>query len=467
MQSSPTGPSAVQGRARGVLPTIGGPYFALAALFSMNLLNYVDRYTFFGVGKQITEGLHISKFQYGVLSVSFMVVYTIVSPMVGWMGDRYSRRGLIATGVGLWSLATVGSAFSRGFNDMFFWRALLGVGEATYGVIAPALLADLFPPKHRGRVMGLYFLALPLGGGFGYVIGGKVASVWDWRAAFLVVGIPGILAALAGLMLHDPGRGASEGKTALGKAERPKMNDYLDLFRTPTFLFNTFGMAAVTFATGALAAWASIFYQEVRGMDLTDANNWIGGMTLLAGLVGISLGTWMADRLLRFTRRAYLLMAFAAVAIAIVPGTIGLLDANRTTSLSFLFVSMILLASVLGPCNTVTANVVPANRRATGYAVSIFLVHVFGDITSPVFIGAIATLFGKPWVVNSPVGRLLDTIGARPVGETNLTIGMLSVVPVLALGSLLLFLGSRHLPRDQERARLSGALDDGDPVIGH
>ena len=139
MQSSSTDPSVVPGRTRSCLPTIGGPYFALAALFSMNLLNYVDRYTFFGVGT-IIEGLHIDEVEYGILSVAFMVVYTIVSPMIGWMGDRYSRRVLLATGVGIWSLATVGTAFSRHFYDMFFWRALLGVGEATYGVIAPRCL---------------------------------------------------------------------------------------------------------------------------------------------------------------------------------------------------------------------------------------------------------------------------------------------------------------------------------------
>src|SRR5690606_32527157 len=113
---------------------------------------------------------------------------------------------------------------------------LLGVGEATYGVIAPALLSDLFPPNRRGRVMGLYFLALPLGGALGYGIGGSVADAWNWRAAFWVVGLPGLLAAFAGLMIHDPGRGASEGRTDRQQAP-PQLRDYLDLFRTPTFLY--------------------------------------------------------------------------------------------------------------------------------------------------------------------------------------------------------------------------------------
>ena len=121
-----------------------------------------------------------------------MIVYTIVSPLMGWLGDRYNRRRLLAFGVGLWSVATVGTAFARGFYDMFFWRALLGVGEASYGIIAPALLADLFPPKHRGRVMGLYFLALPLGGAIGYGDRRLLRRACDWRIAFWVVGFPGL-----------------------------------------------------------------------------------------------------------------------------------------------------------------------------------------------------------------------------------------------------------------------------------
>ena len=156
---------------------------------------------------------------------------------------------------------------------MFFWRALLGVGEASYGVIAPALIADLFPPEKRGRAMGVYYLALPLGGRSAMRIGGWVGQDWGWPTAFFVVGLPGLLAALAGLVIIDPGRGASEGKSYAGKADRPRLSEYLELFKTPTFVFNTAGMAAVTFATGAYAAWGSTFYQTVRGMSMKEAGS--------------------------------------------------------------------------------------------------------------------------------------------------------------------------------------------------
>jgi MFS transporter, Spinster family, sphingosine-1-phosphate transporter len=439
----------------------GARLFALAVLFSMNLLNYVDRYSFFAVGTHIQSDLHIDHADYGELSASFMVVYTLVSPVMGWLGDRYHRRRLLAAGVGLWSLATVGTAFSHGYWDMFFWRALLGVGEASYGVIAPALLSDLFAREHRGRVMGAYYLALPLGGALGYVTGGWIADAWHWRAAFWVVGLPGLVAAAAGLWIVDPGRGASEGVSSTDKPKPLVVADYLAILKTPTFLYNTAGMAAVTFTTGAYAVFGSTFYQTVRGMTAKEAGFWIGGMTAVAGLVGIAAGTWLADALLRFTRRAYLVMAFAVVLAAIGPGMVAILDPERRSSLTMLFFAMLLMATVLGPCNTVIANVVPANRRAAGFAAYIFLIHLFGDISSPIFIGRVSVLFGKASVAGSPIGRAMASLGATPVGGTNLTVGMLSVIPVLALGAVFFLLGSRHLPEDQDRARAAGGADLG------
>ncbi len=469
MSSSDTGPAIASGPGRRAFPSIKSPYFALVALFSMNLLNYVDRYVFFSSGPAISKQLHFSDTQFGYLSVSFMVVYTIVSPLMGVLGDRYSRRKLLSFGVALWSLATVGTAFASGFYDMFFWRALLGIGEASYGIIAPALLSDLFAPKYRGRVMGLYFLALPVGGAIGSGIGGLFSTYSDWRLAFWVVGIPGLLASVAGLLMHDPGRGASEGKTS-GKADRPNLADYLSILRTPTFVFNTAGLAAVTFALGGYAVWAVTFYERVRGMDGAQASLWVAIITAIAGLLGISLGTVAADLLVRFTRRGYLIWASLAVAIA-VPCIVGaILEPDRRISLTYLFVASIMMASVLGPSNTVTANVVPANRRAAGYGLCIFLVHLFGDISSPLLMSYVSEWFGMPLIAASRIGQWLESIGAEPTdsptGPSNLTAAMLAVVPMLALGGLFFLRGSKYLPADQEKARQAGGGDPlGEPLL--
>ena len=438
----------------------------------MNLLNYVDRYVFFSVKELIAADLKLDDGRLGVLDIAFMVVYTLASPLVGWMGDRYSRTRLMCFGVGLWSVATLGTASARDFPQMFFWRALLGVGEASYGIIAPTLLADLFSPRHRGRVMGLYFLALPLGGALGYGVGGYVGQHASWWAAFLVVGMPGLFLAAAGMFIRDPGRGASEGGPAVTRADRPTTGEYLSLFRNRSFLLNTAGLAAVTFATGAYAAWGAVFYQRVRDMSPRDSGLYLGGMSAVAGLAGILLGTWAADAFQKLTRRAYMLWPAFAVTLALPFAASAMLIPDRFTSLALLFGASVLLASVLGPSNTVTANVVPANRRAAGFALSIFLIHLFGDISSPLLIGLVSKHFGRADVAASGLGQALASAGIRPVsspggGMTNLSLGMLAVVPMLMLGGLFFFLGSRSLPADQDRARQAGGDDPPSPAFFH
>jgi MFS family permease len=344
---------------------------------------------------------------------------------------------------------------------------LLGLGEASYGSIAPALIADLFPIKERGRAMGVYYLALPVGTALGYILGGSIADHFGWRAVFFVVGMPGLLAALAGLVIMDPGRGASEGTAGARYVERPGLKEYLVLFKTPTFLYNTAGMAAVTFATGAYAAWGSTFYQRVYGLSAKDAGVWIGMLLVCAGILGILLGMFLPDLLRKVTRRAYLLLAAVAVLIAAPLAVVGILDHDYKVSLGFLFGASVLLSMVLGPCNTVTANVVPANRRAAGYASFIFLIHLFGDISSPILLGWISEYFGEPEVAASSIGRFFASIGALPVdtpdGMTNLSVAMLSVVPILLLGCIFFILGSRHLPHDEDEARIASGGDE----IGH
>ncbi len=506
MTHSSPGPS-VAGLSPALPAMARGALFALGVLFSMNLLNYVDRYVFAAVGPAIMRDIEPDPEKFGYLGSSFMIVYTIVSPLVGWLGDRYSRRKILAFGVGLWSVATAGTAFAANSGQMLLARALLGVGEASYGVVAPTLLADLFAPRLRGRVMGLFYLALPVGTAIGYGLGGSVQAIttahaeaitrwaggvglgpiaWTlhgWRAAFWVVGIPGLVLAMAGLLIRDPGRGASEGKDH-SRGPKPTAADYLAIVKTPSFLLNTGGMAAVTFTIGAYGHWMPTFFQYVHKTRPQD-NLLIGVPLAVAGIVGVLLSMWLPDKLLKTTKRAYMLWAGSAVLLAIPFGTMGLLSPSKYVALGFLFVASVLLTSCLGPCNTITANVVPSNRRAAGFALSIFLLHLLGDIPSPPLIGRLSRELAEPAALASPMGKFFESIGARPAeppaiegakaaadvhgatGPRNFTAGMLLIIPVLIAGSLCFLIGSKFLPADQDRARAAGGGDDGGGVPIH
>ena len=437
----------------------------------MNLLNYIDRYSFFAVGTQIKRDLTIDDKWFGVLGGSFMIVYTLMSPLMGWLGDRYNRRMLLAGGVGLWSLATVGTAFSTDFYHMFFWRALLGVGEASYGVIAPALLADLFAVEKRGRAMGIYYLALPIGTALGFIIAGRVCLDWGWPAVFFVVGLPG---------LARGRRRAGSSSTRARCLRRQEVRRQ--------------GRAAQAPRLCRALQDAHLRLQHARdgrGHVRHRSLRRLGQDLLSAGPGDVAEGRQRLHRrparhrrpgrhrAIHLPRRpaaevhaAGLSALASVVVIASVPlGIAGILDPERTSSLSLLFAASVLMAMVLGPSNTVTANVVPANRRAAGYALFIFLIHLLGDISSPILLGWISDLFGSTAVVSSALGKLLLSIGAGPTADesgqlTNLTVAMLAVGPVLLLGGILFLIGSRHLPGDMDRiaSNKDQAADDPDSL---
>src|SRR5437764_11715999 len=185
--------------------------YALAVLTFINLFNYLDRWVVAAVVESIKKSeLHLSDTQLGFIGTGFIVVYTLTSPLFGALGDRKSRPPLIALGVAVWSVATSLAGFARGFLSLFVARSTVGVGEAAYGTIAPALLADSFPIERRGRVLSVFFAAIPIGSAAGYILGGLVDQHFGWRAAFWIAGAPGLLLALLVLAVKDPPRGAHD-----------------------------------------------------------------------------------------------------------------------------------------------------------------------------------------------------------------------------------------------------------------
>ncbi len=151
----------------GTGPPAGAPprwaMTTFAVLFVMNLLDYLDRNVLMSIQPQIKGEFHISNAQWGLLTSIFLVSYSVVSPVMGWLGDRYRRNWLLGLGVGLWSLATIGSGLARSYEQLALARSFLGIGEATYGVIAPTILLDLFARHQRSRLMSAFYLAMPLG----------------------------------------------------------------------------------------------------------------------------------------------------------------------------------------------------------------------------------------------------------------------------------------------------------------
>src|SRR5947208_16342271 len=195
----------------GSTPVARTARFGLAVLTLINLFNYLDRWIVAALAESMKHSeLHLSDTQLGLLMTGFLVVYMLAAPVFGVLGDRRSRPRLLGLGVGIWSIATALGGLASSYVGLFAARAAVGIGEAAYGTISPALLADYFPRKRRGRVLAIFFAAIPIGSALGYIVGGLVDHYYGWRQAFFVAGIPGLVLALLVLRLYDPPRGAQD-----------------------------------------------------------------------------------------------------------------------------------------------------------------------------------------------------------------------------------------------------------------
>lgn len=363
--------------------------YALAILTFINLFNYIDRFVISAVVEPIKHELGLSDTQLGLVSAGFIIVYTIASPLFGMIGDRRKRPPLIALGVAIWSIATALGGFARGFWTLFISRSAVGVGEAAYGTIAPALLADQFPYERRGRIMAIFFAAIPIGAAAGYMLGGFVYGLYGWRAAFWIAGAPGLLLSLLILLVRDPPRGQHD--THSPHAARISMlSGYRNLFRNGPYMLTVLGYAAYTFALGGLAFWMPAFLQRARGMTLGEASVTFGGIAVVTGFVGTFLGGWLGDLFLRRTKQSYLWVSGIATLLAAPLTFIGLTSHDKGVYLTAIVIAEVLIFMCTGPVNTAILNAVSPMERATAVGLSVFLMHLLGDIPSPPLIGALS-----------------------------------------------------------------------------
>jgi MFS family permease len=429
---------------------------ALAALFAMNLLNYIDRYILAAVLDPIqhTLGMEGEDAAAGLLATAFLLSYALFSPIMGWLGDRMTRKYLLAAGVGVWSLATFGSGLATTYSHLLLARSVMGIGEATYAVIAPTMIADLFPRDRRSRALAIFYVAIPVGSALGYVVGGLVAYWWGWREAFYVVGLPGLVVAFAALAIREPKRGATEDvdEAARRRADSAPVprRAYLTLARNRSYVYNTLAAAMFTFAFGGLQYWTPKFLTakwteaavevraaagapaapeevvEIRRVAARDANLGLGAAVVLSGLVGTVVGGTLGDRLAGRVRGAPfkvaglgLLGSVPLVALALtLPGKIEVF-ASICAGLTFAFLSM-------APSNAIIVNVTVPRMRAAAFAVNILIIHLLGDIPSPPVMGLVSEWTGT------------------------LFWGMALTLPALVASGLLYLRGARHLDADQE-----------------
>jgi len=367
---------------------------ALSALTALNGLNYLDRYVAAAALPLILSSLSLSDAEGGLLQSLFIVTYALACPVAGWLGDRRRRLPLIASGVFVWSLATVGSGLAPTYALLLLARAVTGVGEASYGVITPSLLADCYPPERRAQALSVFYAAIPVGSALGYIVGGAIGAAHGWRAAFLVAGAPGATLAFLLLLLEEPRRGSQDAGSVSGSVPVGLGASLRALATRRSYLVNTVAQILYTFALGGLATWMPTYFVRERGLPLATASSTFGALLVVAGFVGTLLGGRLSAGVARRHAAADFVVAGVSLAISIVFTTAAIVAPEPAIFWSAMFVALVLLFMNIGPLNAAMANVLPAELRAFGFAVTTMAIHLLGDAISPWLIGVASDQVG-------------------------------------------------------------------------
>jgi MFS transporter, Spinster family, sphingosine-1-phosphate transporter len=395
---------------------VAGATTALVLLTALNFVNYIDRYILPGVQEQIKGEFHLSDEHIGTLTFWFMIAYMFTSPITGWLGDRFPRKPMIVIAALFWSGINFLTATVHSYDSLNVRHAALGVGEASFGIFAPALLADFYPEDQRNRVLTIFNVAIPVGAALGYLVGGTVGEHYGWRMSFIVSAVPGvIIALLIAFFMKEPARGASQHEKA--KLEKGAV---LSLLKNKAYLASILGYAAVTFSLGGISWWMPSFLQRVDGRSQSSAAYIMGAITVVTGLGGTITGGAIAQRWSRTNSKALYLVPALSSALAVPPSLLCFFGPHSLT-LYGLGAAIFLIFLGTGPVNAATLNAVRPEVRATAMAGQLFIIHALGDAISPRIIGAVSD-------------------------RSNLSIGLGSTLITMLLAAVIFFLGSRYAP---------------------
>jgi MFS family permease len=417
---------------------------AVALLLFINLMNYVDRQVLAAVEVKIGQefkaaGREISDDWMGFLATAFLLSYMFAAPIFGRLADRISRWKIVAMGVFVWSLASGASGLAESYTALLITRMFVGIGEAAYGPTAPTIISDLYPVERRGSVLAWFYMAIPVGSAIGYVWGGQLAELpgWGWRWAFYLSAPPGIALAVWALLMREP--------SAASQSDRPRSepetrsspwSDFKILIRTPSYVFNTLGMTAMTFALGGVAFWIPRYVSVYRQAgDLSDVTWKFGVITVLAGLTATLSGGYLGDKLRNRFSGSYFLVSGIGMILGL-PLFLGFMYAPFPYAWGLVFLAEFCLFFNTGPTNTILANVTHPSIRASAFAINILIIHAFGDAISPYLIGFL---------------NRISTTEATPNGDMNFSFGA-TVSAAIFLSGVFWIMGAKHLARDTELA---------------
>ena len=407
----------------GYLFSTGYTNYIFVLLFLLYMFDYLDRTVVSSMFTYMEKDWGLTHKQCGLLVSSVYWAIVLITFPVSILVDRWSRRKTIGVMAVLWSLATALCAFTGNFMQLLLARMLIGVGEAGYAPGGTAMIAGLYPQEKRSQMIGIWNASIPLGTALGMALGGLIASTLGWKHAFGLVAIPGFIVAILFFFLKDyktvglnlPKSGKQEEKTTRSAI----INEFL---QKPSFIYTSFGMAAVIFVTTSLWTWLPKYFQESIGLNEKQAG-FRGGIVLFLAIIGGPIGGFLTDRWRKHNIRARLLFPTLTTSLSAILLFIAL---NFTSGISQFIVLLVFGISVTAFASAViavTQDVIHAGLRAVSYSIAVVVQNLLGASTAPVIIGA-----------------LYDKWGIQEA--------MLVLPFVLMAGAILFYLGSRYYESD-------------------
>ncbi|XP_026480596.1 protein spinster-like isoform X2 [Ctenocephalides felis] len=459
----------------------------------INLINYMDRYTMAGILGDIQSYFSIGDDQGGLLQTVFVISYMVFAPLFGYLGDRYNRKIIMASGVFLWSLTTLLGSFMNNFGFFITFRALVGVGEASYSTIAPTIISDLFAKDIRSKMLALFYFAIPVGSGLGYIAGSAMAHIGgSWHWALRVTPALGLVAVILIKFIQDPVRGHSEQSMDLEPTSYT--DDLKSLLKNRSFMLSTAGFTCVAFVTGALAWWGPKFIHSGmilqpgnRDVTINDVSFKFGIVAMLAGVTGVPLGSLIASRLRPLYPSCDPLICATGMLVAAPLLYFAAITPGYNTNLCFalMFFGQVSMNMNWPLVADMLLYVVIPTRRSTAEAFQILISHTFGDAGSPYLIGVISEAL-KPLLSPSGVAvtasaLLLNTQSESSIDKISLVekysnynssdysldgpnfrsmqYALFTTSFVEVLGGLFFLLTAVYITRDRSKAEM--AVEDG------
>ena len=421
----PTEPDAISGSAR------SRPNLVLAMLLAVYIFNFVDRQILAILAAPIQADLGLDDASMGLLGgIAFAVLYSTLAVPLAWLADRTSRSWVIAGSLVVWSVFTALTGLAYSFGQIFLARLGVGIGEA--GGVAPsyAVIGDHFPSHRRAFALSIYSLGIPLGSAAGVLAGGYIASRIDWRAAFLAVGLAGVvLAPVFKFVVRDRPRPAPARSTeSAGTGEFWSVARLLG--RKTSFWLLSFGAASSSMCGYGLAFWLPSLLQRSFGLDLVETSHFIGAVLLIGGVAGMLAGGWISDRLGGRDRAFYAWVPAIAFVIAVPLFAAGIASASVPLAFMLLLVPQAMSYVWLGPVLAAIQHLVAPPERSIASALFLLINNLIG-------------LGGGIYGLGALSAALTPTYG-----QEALRTAMLLALGLYALAALLMALAGPALRRE-------------------